>query len=84
MVFIPIRVILRILISMLLRGRDLVQRRNARTRLLKEIMVQMVIGPFINDRAMLEKMMNVLPVRTYIDKHMINNVRIRARKKSWN
>ena len=81
MVFIPIHVILLILISMLLRGRDLVQRRNVRTRLLKEIMVQMVIGLFVNDRAMLEIMMKVLPARTYTDKHMINNVRIRARKK---
>ena len=44
-------------------------------------MVQIAIDPFINVRAMIELLHNVLPDRKDVDMHMINNVRIRTSKK---
>ena len=49
--------------------------------ILREIMVQMAIDPFINVRVMTESLQKVLPDRKNADRHMINNVRIRACKK---
>ena len=43
-------------------------------------MVQMTIDPCVNIRLMIELLHKVLPDRKIIDRHMINNVRIRARK----
>ena len=48
---------------------------------LKEIMIQMDITPFIDVRVMRELLCNILPDRNFIDKHMITNVRIRTRKR---
>ena len=44
-------------------------------------MVQMDIDPFVNVRVMTELLQKVLPNRKDVDRHMINNIRIRARKK---
>ena len=44
-------------------------------------MVQISIDPFVNGRAMTELLHKVLSDRKIIDRHMINSVRIRARKK---
>ena len=44
-------------------------------------MVQMSIEPFVSVRAIRELLSNVLPERKFIDRHMINNVRICARQK---
>ena len=49
---------------------------------LKEIMVQMAINPYISVRSMTTLLQKVLPERKDLDRHMINNVRIRARRKS--
>ena len=43
-------------------------------------MVQMSVEPFMSVRAIRESLSNVLPHRKFIDRHMINNVRIRARQ----
>ena len=48
---------------------------------LREIMVQMVIDSFINVRAMIELLQKTLPERKDVDIYMINNVRLRARRK---
>ena len=48
---------------------------------LREIMVQMDIDPFVNVRAMTELLQKTLPDKNDIDMYRINNVRIRARKK---
>ena len=45
------------------------------------MMVQMTVEPFLNVRVMTELLQKVLPDRKDVDRHMINNVRIRARKK---
>ena len=45
-------------------------------------MVQMVIDSFINVRAMIELLQTALPGRKDVDRHMINNIRLRARRKS--
>ena len=44
-------------------------------------MVQMVIDPFVNIRSIIELLEKALPERNDIDRHMINNVRLRARRK---
>ena len=44
-------------------------------------MVQMSIEPFVSVRAIRELLSNVLSERNFIDRHMINNVRICARQK---
>jgi len=46
---------------------------------LQEVMLQMAIEPFVSVRAMRGLLSKVLPDRVFIDRHMINNVRIRAR-----
>ena len=46
-----------------------------------EIMVQMAIEPFVNVRAMKKLLFRVLPDRKHVDRHMINNVRTRTRRK---
>ena len=48
----------------------------------REGMVQMAIEPFVSVRAGRELLSKPIPDRKYIDRHMINNVRIRDRKKS--
>ena len=48
---------------------------------LQEVMVQMSIEPFVSVRAIRELLSKVLPERKCIDRHMINNVRIRARQR---
>ena len=45
------------------------------------MMVQMTVEPFLNVRVMTELLQKALPDRKDVDRHMINNVRIRARKK---
>ena len=44
-------------------------------------MVQMDIEPFVSIRAIIQSLSKAMPERNYIDKNMINNVRIRDRKK---
>ena len=44
-------------------------------------MVQMVIESFVSVRVMRDLLYKVLPDRVYIDRHMINNVRIRSRQR---
>ena len=48
---------------------------------IREVMVQMVIDPFVSVRAMISLLRKALPDRKNVDRHMINIVRIRARKK---
>ena len=48
---------------------------------LREIMVQMAIEYFVTVGAIKELLSRTMPDRKYIDRRMINNVRIRARKK---
>ena len=48
---------------------------------IREVMVQMAIDPFVSVRAMTSLLRKALPDRKNVDRHMINNVRIRARKK---
>ena len=43
-------------------------------------MVHMAIDPFVNVRAMTELLPKALPKRKDVDRHMINNVRIRVRR----
>ena len=50
---------------------------------LKDIMVQMDIDPFVNIRAMSELLVKVSPAGNHIDRHMINNVKIRGKKKKF-
>ena len=44
-------------------------------------MVQMAIEPLVNVRAMTDLLQKALPGRKDMDRHMINNVRLRARRK---
>ena len=44
-------------------------------------MVQMAINPFVNVSAMANLLQKVLPERKDVDRHMINNGGIRARRK---
>ena len=44
-------------------------------------MVHMGINPFINVRTIANLLQKALPERKDVDRHMINNVRIRARRK---
>ena len=48
---------------------------------LQEVMVQMAKEPFVSVRAMRELLSKVLPGRVFINRHMINNVRIRDRQR---
>ena len=48
---------------------------------IREFIVQMTINPFLNVRAMTNLLQKLLPERKDVDRHMINNVRIRARRK---
>ena len=48
---------------------------------LKEIMVQMVINPYVSVRSMTTLLQKALPERKDVDRHMINNVCIRARRR---
>ena len=48
---------------------------------LKEIMVQMDINPYVSVRLMTILLQKALPERKDVDRHMINNVRIRARRR---
>ena len=41
----------------------------------------MSIDPFVNVRAMRESLVRTLPDRKYVDRRVINNVRIRIRRK---
>ena len=43
-----------------------------------EVMIQMDIEPFISVRAVRELLSKIISERKYIDRHMINNVRIHA------
>ena len=47
-------------------------------------MVQMTIESFVLVRATRELLFKVIPDRKFIDRHMSNNVRIRARQKRLN
>ena len=44
-------------------------------------MVQMYIEPFVSVRAIIELLSKVLPERKFTDRHIINNVRIRAQQR---
>ena len=48
---------------------------------LKETMVQMVINPYVSVRSMTTLLQKALPERKDVDRLMINNVRIRARRR---
>ena len=48
---------------------------------LKEIIVQMAINPYVSVRSMTILLQKALPERKDVDRHMINNVRIRARRR---
>jgi len=48
---------------------------------LKDIMVQMAITPYVSVRSMTTLLQKALPERKDVDRHMINNVRIRARRR---
>ena len=48
---------------------------------LQEVMVQMSIEPFVLVRAIRELLSRVLPERKFIDRHMINNIRIRVQQR---
>ena len=48
---------------------------------IREIIVQMDINYFVNVRTMTKIPQRALPERKDVDRHMINNVRIRARRK---
>ena len=48
---------------------------------LQEIMVQMSIESYVSVRAIRELLFKVIPDRKFIDRHIINNVRIRDRQK---
>ena len=50
-------------------------------QILREIMVRIAIDPFVNDRAMTELLQKTLPDRNNVDMYMLNNVRIRERRK---
>ena len=47
-------------------------------------MGQIAIGPFVNVRAMIELLIKVIPDRKFVVRYMIDNVRIRTRRKSSN
>ena len=47
---------------------------------LKEIMVQMAINPYVSVRSMTTLLQKALPDRKDVDRYMINNVRIRTRR----
>ena len=49
---------------------------------IRYIVVQIAIGPFVNVRAMANLLQKALPERKDVERYMINNVRIRARRKS--
>ena len=49
--------------------------------ILRTIMVQMTIDPFVNVRVMIELLQKALPGRKDVDIHMINNVRLCVRRK---
>ena len=44
-------------------------------------MVQMAINPYVSVRSMATLLQKTLPERKDVDRHMINNVRIRARRR---
>ena len=46
---------------------------------LRKIMVQMAIDPFVNVRTVTKLLQKALPGRKDVDRHMINNVGVRAR-----
>ena len=48
---------------------------------LKEIMVQMAINLYVSVKSMTTLLQKPLPERKDVDRHMINNVRIRARRR---
>ena len=48
---------------------------------LQKVMVQMYIEPFVSVRAIRDLLFKVLPDKKIIDRHIINNVRIRARQR---
>ena len=45
---------------------------------LREVLVQMAIESFVSVRVVRELLTKSMPERTFIDRHMINNVKIRA------
>ena len=50
---------------------------------LKEIMMQVAINPYVSVRSMTTLLQKVLPDRKGVDRHMINNFRIRARRRKF-
>ena len=48
---------------------------------LRKIMVQMAINAFVNTREMTDLLQKALPERNTVDIHIINNIKIRARRK---
>ena len=48
---------------------------------LKEIMMQMTINPYVSVRSMTTLLQKALAERKDVDRHMTNNVRIRARRR---
>ena len=47
----------------------------------KEVMVQMSIEPFVSGRAIRDLLSKTMPDRKYIDRYVVNNIRIGARNK---
>ena len=61
---------------------DLVNTSNCGDEFLRDITVQMAIDPVVNIRVMTELLQKALLERKDIDRHIINNVRIRAHRKN--
>ena len=81
MEFILILAILLTWISLFWHGSILVITTKCADQCLKEVIVQTNIEPFVSIRAIRELLSKVMPERKYIDKCMINDVRIHSRKK---
>ena len=45
---------------------------------IREVMAQMAINPFVNVMTMTNLLQQSLPERKYVDRHIINNYRIRT------
>ena len=50
-------------------------------KFIREVMVQMAINPFVNVRVMINLLQKALPERKSVDRHIMNNIRIRAGRK---
>ena len=79
--YILIRVTLFMLVNIFCPEHDLVNTSNCGDEFLREITVEMAIDPVVNIRVMTELLQKALLERKDIDRHIINNSRIRAHRK---